>query len=531
MKMRNRILAALLASVMVLSVVACGGKEEAPAEAPAATEEEAPAEEAAVEKKEVSFPLAEKAEYTVFAVNHADYKPSESISLNHALDEANIAFDFVAEVINTDAAEKANLLIAGGDYPDLFFKVGIPKDVIDGYGEDGIFIPLEDLIREYAPNLTKILDEREGWNNITAADGHVYSLPMIGDPNITGNNPLYINKAWLDKLGLEEPKSLDELYTVMKAFKEQDPNGNGEADEVPMVFSAEIFIANRFSAYIDDVYYDTQMRIENDAIDFFPATEKYKTEYLAFLEKCYEEGLLYQDMYTDTYQNQRAMAKEKTMFGIFSCSTSAVWAPNNEEAAQYKILRPWNDSFPLSNGVDATAAAITDKCENPEVLIAWMDQFYTEEGSYLCRKGIKGEHFDIADDGTLITIVDPNSGNIGFYGTVATPCWVPPYQENVEASATPEASAFNNYMIQERIDLRNMETGTFMPLLTIASDKSADVASYLTDILAYVHNYEAQVVTGQIDLEETWDTYLETLKAMELDAVVEAYNEAYQNTK
>lgn len=44
-----------------------------------------------------------------------------------------------------------------------------------------------------------------------------------------------INKTWLDKLGLKVPDTIDELYNVLKAFKERDPNGNGRLDEIPVI--------------------------------------------------------------------------------------------------------------------------------------------------------------------------------------------------------------------------------------------------------------------------------------------------------
>lgn len=74
----------------------------------------------------------------------------------------------------------------------------------------------------------------------TAPDGHIYSMPWIeelgeGKESIhTVNGMAWINKEWLDNLGLEMPQTTDQLMTVLEAFKTQDPNGNGEADEIPL---------------------------------------------------------------------------------------------------------------------------------------------------------------------------------------------------------------------------------------------------------------------------------------------------------
>ena len=46
----------------------------------------------------------------------------------------------------------------------------------------------------------------------------------------------WINKAWLDELGLEMPETTEDLKTVLKAFKENDLNKNGKNDEIPLSF-------------------------------------------------------------------------------------------------------------------------------------------------------------------------------------------------------------------------------------------------------------------------------------------------------
>ena len=96
-----------------------------------------------------------------------------------------------------------------------------------------LFIALNDLIDQYCPNLKAEMAKRPGAEErITAPDGNIYSLPFLGR---SGNGWInsFINQPWLDKLGLEMPTTLDEFYEVLKAFKTQDPNGNGIADEIP----------------------------------------------------------------------------------------------------------------------------------------------------------------------------------------------------------------------------------------------------------------------------------------------------------
>ena len=74
----------------------------------------------------------------------------------------------------------------------------------------------------------------------TAPDGHIYALPQWADCyHCTYPDKLWINSTWLKKLNLQMPKTTEELRTVLRAFKTQDPNGNGKADEIPMTTDAQ----------------------------------------------------------------------------------------------------------------------------------------------------------------------------------------------------------------------------------------------------------------------------------------------------
>ena len=105
-----------------------------------------------------------------------------------------------------------------------------------------------------------------------STDGHIYSLPeLLPQLHYIGsaNDTFWINKAWMDTLGLEEPKSFDELYEVLKAFKEGDPNGNGEADEIPLSISDNKY--NSLLSYADFAYdADTRTAVIDGVLTYIP---------------------------------------------------------------------------------------------------------------------------------------------------------------------------------------------------------------------------------------------------------------------
>src|SRR5690606_1809789 len=98
--------------------------------------------------------------------------------------------------------EKRNLILAGGDYPDAFYSARLGSADLMRYGQQGVFIKLNDLIDEYAPNFKKLLDTypdlRKG---LTMPDGNIYSFPSFYDPDFLPmliGTPLWIKQEWLE---------------------------------------------------------------------------------------------------------------------------------------------------------------------------------------------------------------------------------------------------------------------------------------------------------------------------------------------
>ena len=132
---------------------------------------------------------------------------------------------------NSGKTEALNLMLASGTIPDIVGSSRI-KDFVNQYGPEGAFLPLNDLIDEHAPNLKKFFAEKpEIAAAISAADGNMYYIPYLPDGKY--GRAYWIRTDWLNKLGLEMPETVEDYEKVLRAFKTQDPNGNGEADEVP----------------------------------------------------------------------------------------------------------------------------------------------------------------------------------------------------------------------------------------------------------------------------------------------------------
>ena len=157
---------------------------------------------------------------TMFAITGNDVELPDSRAFQKMTELTNVQWE-VQSVLGADLTEKRNLLVSSNDYPDVFCKAGFGSVDVAKYGGQGLFIDLTDYISTQAPNLSAILEESPGIRQqITSQDGNIYSLPEASFALPGGNVILFINEQWLENLGLSEPTNLDELYDVLKAFKE-----------------------------------------------------------------------------------------------------------------------------------------------------------------------------------------------------------------------------------------------------------------------------------------------------------------------
>lgn len=186
--------------------------------------------------------------------------------------------------------EQLNLRIAANEMPDMFLPVnGMETDL----AKNGALLDLTDLLPEKAPNLWNAVPE-EVWNIIKTYDptgeGRIYMVPSVIDYARMGG---IIRQDWLDALELEMPTTQDEFVEVLRAFKTQDPNGNGIADEIPSGGRAEA----RWMDYLFSMYGIAmwegypQWDIYDGELTYSGVTQNMK-DALQFISELYAEGLL-----------------------------------------------------------------------------------------------------------------------------------------------------------------------------------------------------------------------------------------------
>lgn len=129
-----------------------------------------------------------------------------------------------------------------------------------------------------------------------------------------------INKSWLDKLGLKVPDTIDDLYNVLKAFKEQDPNGNGKQDEIPFIELSNDLISPFGIADLNNNF----MVVKDGNAVYYPISEEYK-EGLKWESKLFKDGLLDKEVFTqdETMRSAKFLNPDAPIVGF-----SYQWTPD-----------------------------------------------------------------------------------------------------------------------------------------------------------------------------------------------------------
>lgn len=113
--------------------------------------------------------------------------------------------------------EKRNLAFASDDLPDIILRAKISPQEEMKYAANGQLVALDEYL-DYAPNLSALIEQDDAIRKgITMPDGHIYSCPQLNKTEGNLIHHYWINKTWLDNLGLEAPTTVDELYDVLVA--------------------------------------------------------------------------------------------------------------------------------------------------------------------------------------------------------------------------------------------------------------------------------------------------------------------------
>lgn len=425
-------------------------------------------------------------------------------------------------------AEQFNLMVASNSLPDV---VEYPWNNYPGGAQkairDGKIIPLNDYL-EYAPNLKKLFEENPEWKKQSSTDdGDIIGFPFIRPEKKlqTYMGPV-LRKDWLEKLNLSVPTTIDEWYSVLKAFKEQDPNGNGKADEIPLMAGAgELAFAGAFG--VPNGFYK-----EGNTVRYGPIEPEYK-EHLITMNKWYKEGLLDKDFAAnDAKMYDAKITGNQAGAGIMTTGAGLgrfldLMADKNPQfkltPAPYPTLNPGDKPLfgQMENPVTGQFASITGNNKHVAETVKYLDFFYSEEGHMIMNFGKEGESYTM------------ENGYPKFNKSVINnPDGLPLAQSLKQHAMSAIQGPFVQdlrYLEQYFKKPEQMEALTLwtepthekrMPPITVAREDSSRYASIMNDINTYKDEMSIKFIMGAESLEK-FDDYVQALRNMGIDEAIQ----------
>jgi putative aldouronate transport system substrate-binding protein len=355
----------------------------------------------------------------------------------------------------------------------------------------------------------------------------------------------YINIDWLNNLNLKEPTTLDELYNVLVAFRDNDPDKNNINDTIPMSGQHGVS-GNDSSLLIINAmgYVNSRIDVIDDKVVFVPNEDNYKHA-LEYMNKLFVEKLLDQEYFTQSPESYIANI-DSLKYGLYYLKRQPTGKNvDGKYITQYKTFAPLTSEYNsvktigLSSGITSGAFVITSKCKYPEAMIRWADFLFSEEGTVMGRfgpvfdswEGQTGIRWKTTDDGKKYwEPVMPKDFTAPYYeyrGKFLIPLGIPWFIDekihNYQMAGDPLQSTTKKNVLDNTMQYSRQG----FPKTYFSDVEQEDVNSLQTDIFTYVNQMEANFIIGRESLEK-WDDYINTLKAMGVDELIMIYQTAYQ---
>jgi len=463
------------------------------------------------------------------------------------------------EVIYSDWDTTKSTRFASGDIPDLLFNATTDSDYTT---YDGLFQDMTNLIQKDAPNIQEMFKEQPDTKTLaTTLDSKIYGTPKFQGKWPGTNTVMFINKTWLDKLGLTMPTSFSQLETVLEAFKTGDPNGDGKADEIPLDFNAIGSGAWFNSAYsltnlmgamgiqltdwgTDGYYADENGKIQNYAID-----DKYKL-FMKYCKDLYSKGLINTDAITNDYSKYQSLSRgdengnalvgvtfgweETDKFGN-NLSSQYVAMPAldydiNVKAGTYDTR--WRNDYSGLN-MSSNRVAMSAKCKNKDAAMKFIDKFYDKTNSVESLfGGISDGCVQKVDDNTFNVLAPTDSKT-----DPGTWKWTHGFADNgpmyIRSDLTLNMSQDMTNAINERktydttLAKATTKDSYHQMYMKYSAKDTSQLSVLQANITNVTDNYWSLWMTGQSNIDSDWDKYVESVKSAGLDEDLQIRQKAY----
>ncbi len=492
----------------------------------------------------MTYPLAKTVQkLSIFARNNSagvvgDYKAVKAFQ--EAEKKLGVDVTWRMPAIGSEN-DQFNIMIASNDYPDIIFWILDQTPMkLSGLLDEGIVINADKYIRQYAGDyLEQLKKDPDMAKQAVLADGTypgMYKLEPVAERNAFKG--LQVRNDMFKSLNLPVPETIDDWYSVLKAFKAKYPNVVPFGDQKGSLlqgFMGGFEVLNTFC------------RIPTTGqVVFGPLQPGYK-DFVTTMSKWYSEGLIDKDFTTldgkafgaKMVNNQIASYYGNVGGGIGTYTAQA--RPNTPEFELKAVPYPKKDKamkVPYTAHADMLArsgpdiAVVTKNAKDPKIAVQYMNFFYTPEGHNLINWGIENESYKVVNgkktfmDNVMKSPEGMTPNQIAVKYAVVINGWF----KAMDIDAFTQIS----FVLPEQKETPgiwgNVSTDLIMPVLMLNSKDNARVNEIMPDVKTYVDEMTLKFIIGAEPLSK-YDQFVATLKKMNaeeaatlMDKAMKQYN-------
>ncbi len=474
-------------------------------------------------------------------------------------EEANVEIEW--EMIRADWETVKSTRFASGDIPDILFNATVDSDYTK---YSGLFLDLNDYLSEdLTPNIMTMFEEEPDTKVLaTTMEGKIYGTPKFQGKWPSTNTVMFINQTWLDNLGLEMPTTYTEFKEVLTAFKEQDANGNGDPnDEIPLDYNA--YGGN--NAWFNSAYSLTNLLgslgiqltdwgtdayfAEDGQVKCYAVDERYKL-FMEYIADLYANGLINTNALTNDYSAYQSLSRgneagEAVVGCVFGWEETDKFGPTLYSqykpvpALEYDIdCEPgtydtrWRNDYTGLN-MSSNRACLSANCADPEAALRFIDRFYDQTHSVESLfGGISDGCIEKTGDNSYKVLppldesTDPGTWK-----------WTSTFADNgpmyIRRSSEIEMAQDMTYALEERkvydeVIAKAGASDTYPQMFMKYTEEDQNtMALTQANINNIIDNQWSLWMTGELDIESTWDSYVQNVNDAGLQQILEIRQAAF----
>ncbi|MDR2524674.1 MAG: hypothetical protein LBC83_00545 [Oscillospiraceae bacterium] len=448
------------------------------------------------------------------------------------------------------------------DLPDFYLGLGLEATQLDALLRQNMFLNFNGMVKDYAPELQKIINSDISRKAEMMQNGGLYSFPSLNEQYAEEYpQKAWINNTWLLRTKQSVPTTPEQLLAVLRAFKTGDPNGNGIADEIPLGAACRDagssaagtslgYLVQPFVTTDYDLTETNYLNVRDGKIYAGVMEPGYKSA-LQYLNTLYSEGLVDQTVFSQGSEVFLRASREAETYGVILAKDINALFNDPERAAAYVPLPPLTKGDQRStlvrrSKINSGGLLIPNRIalERQKIALAFGDAMLSDEGSLTVCYGSENTGWFKADGGTALggshvtwrlapEAVDSTAIYSGLTG--AMPYWLDAQlQMERQAKAvnggnvlqtTANWAGYLNKVTKENYE----ETGRACLQYALPELVAGDSTESLPHaaVVGYLTQASRDFVTGRLNLETEWSAYLAALKEKGVEKILQAVQSAY----